>query len=246
MASKGSATTLNGTANTINPWRSQALVGSYVVIVLVSAAFIYMMYQASQIISRSNPRIDAGLYFETHLSTFIAEIVLWIIIARAAIHLKAYTRVIKSSPDGQALNIIANAFLISLLYAMLFGMASTTKTLFWHTPYLDTATTVSNLLPLAVVLLFAILLFIGSVKLISIVNVKRQLTQGRKHITIVAAYAVIASLYACYLYREASHIVDDDGLRHFALAPSVLLFVYITPYLTVWLLGLLSCLNIGY
>jgi hypothetical protein len=227
-------------------WESRALAGIYAAIALISVVSIYVIYQAAQVIGRANTAIDSQLYFQTHVATLAAEIVLWVIIARAAVHLKAYTRVVADSTDGRALGLIADAFLVSLVYAVSFGLASTIKTLFYNSPYLDAATTFTNLMPLVAVLLFAITLFKGSVQLMGIVSVKCRLFSSWSHFTTVALYAVASILFAWYLYRTAPSITDDDGLRHFALSSPVLLVTYIIPYMAVWLLGLLSCINIGY
>jgi hypothetical protein len=51
--------------------------------------------------------------------------------------------------------------------------------------------------------------------------------------------------YGEYFYRVAPKLVDDDGLRHFALLPSTLVAVYLVPFAVVWLLGLLACLHLA-
>jgi hypothetical protein len=232
--------------DTISWWETRALVGSYAAIFLISAAFIYIMYTASWIISESSQTIDSTSYFQTHLATFIVEIVLWVVIARAAIRLKSYTRLVISSKDGQALDYIANAFLLSLAYAIFFGMASTIKTLFWHTPYLNMVTTITNLLPVAIVLLGTVLLFIGSVKLARMLPVPQQHLGSWKRTAPLIAFLIAAGFFAWYLYRSAPSLLDDDGLQHFALSPILLLFTYIIPYIAVWLFGLLACLNIAH
>ena len=147
-------------------WELNASVYVYPAIILFGGLFVYILYRAATIIRVSNSQINPRFYFETHFITIILEIVLWVIIARAAMRLKSYVLMVIDSSDGQALDYIANALLMSLLYAISFGMASTVKTLFWHTPYLRSVTTVTNFFPLIIILFSSILLLVGSFPLL--------------------------------------------------------------------------------
>lgn len=228
-------------------WEIAALILAYTAIFIAAALFILMIYRASQLIGANMPGINPKLYTETHTYIVLIEVILWSIMARAAVRFKAYAREISHSKDGEALNYIANAILISVAYAILFDMASTFKTLFMTTPNLHVVTTVTNLLPLTLFVYLTVLLFIGTIKL------KRVLPEGtgskkRNYSIILIALAIFLLVvipYGIHFYHFSSVMLDDDGLHHFVLSPGTLTFVYLLPFSFVWLLGLLSCVNLA-
>ena len=227
-------------------WELRALAAAYTVIFIAAVGFVFMIFRDMRLIARYKPAINAPLYAETHTYIVLIESVLLLVIARAAIRFKAYTLRIRNSRDGTALTYIANAMLLSLPYAILFDIASTVKTLFMRTPALGLVTTITNLAPLAVFLCLSTILCIGTMKL------KRLLPPGkdeRAHWAIVACvggFLVAIVLYACYFYHMAPSLRDDDGLHHFALSAPALAGVYLLPFAVIWLLGVLSCVNLAH
>ena len=222
------------------------LVVAYAVIFVSALAFIFMIFRDAQLIERNRSGIDAFSYAETHTYILLIEIVLWTIMAKAAIRFKAYAWRIRRSADGSALNLIANAMLLSFAYAILFDMASTFKTLFMNTPVLQAVTTITNLLPLGVFLALSSLLFAGSSQLARLMvdgSVSRQRHQ-RFRALCLALFVLVVFPYGEYFHRVAPVILDDDGLHHFVLSPATLVAVYLAPFIVIWLLGVLSCLNL--
>ena len=227
-------------------WELKALAAAYTVIFIAAVSFIFMIFRDMHLIVRYKPTINAPLYAETHTYIVLIESVLLLVIARAAIRFKAYTLRIRSSRDGAALAYIANAMLLSLPYAILFDIASTVKTLFMRTSLLGAVTTVTNLVPLAMFLCLSTMLCIGTIKL------RRLLPPGKDD---GARWAIAAGLggflaavvlYACYFYHMAPSLLDDDGLHHFALSAPVLAGAYLLPFAIIWLLGMLSCVNLAH
>ena len=228
-------------------WELAALATANSVIILAAAAFLYMIFRDASLIDRYSPGINTALYAETHTYIVLIEIVLWALMAKAAVRFKAYSRKIQHSPDGAALNHIADAMLLSLAYAILFDMASTFKTLFIQRPQLGLVTTITNLLPLAVFVTLSVLLFAGAHQLRRLVP--DTIAQRQRRFRLVslglALYSLVIVPYVAYFYRMAPTLLDDDGLHHFALPPQSLLAVYIVPFSTAWLIGLLSCIDLA-
>lgn len=226
---------------------SVAMVISYATVFIATLVFIFIIFRAAYLIRQHQPNIDAFSYAETHLYIVFIEVILWTIIARAAIRFKAYTRRIKHSKDGSALNLVAFAILLSLAYAILFDMGSTFKTLFVGTSQLQSMTLLANMLPLALLLLLSLLLFIGSLRLSQLVPSEAALGRRQQRITSLslAIFILLVIPFGDYFYHAAPAMLDDDGLFHFALPPGILIFIYLVPFVVIWLLGLLACLNLA-
>lgn len=223
------------------------LVGMLMVVFLAAFAFLFMIFRSAHLVGLYQPHINAASYTEAHTYIVLIEIVLWAVIAKAAARFKAYTHKIRGSTDGAALDFIANAILLSFAYAILFDVASTFKTLFMRSASLPVVTTLTNLLPLAVFLLLSVLLFIGTFKLKRLLpDTRLQLRRNRYIIALsLAVFVLVVIPFGEYFYHIAPAMLDDDGLRHFAVSPSALLVVYLLPFAVIWLLGLLSCLNLA-
>ena len=228
-------------------WEFTALTVAYVVVFLSAAAFICLIYRDAALIGKYQPSINPASYAEAHTYIVLVEIALWTLVAKAAIRFKSYTRKIRNSPDGKALGYIANAMILSFVYVILFDMASSFKTLFMRTPALMTVTTFTNVLPLALFLILSVLLFIGTVKLKRLVpDNSTQRQRNRYVVTLsVALFLLLVVPFAEYFYRTAPILRDDDGLLHFTLLPEVVVVVYLLPFVLIWLLGLLSSLNLA-
>lgn len=219
---------------------------AYGLIALFATAFVYMTYRGSRLIDTAHAGVSSVSYFLCHLSIIAVEAVIWVILAKAGVRLKMYAGSVIDNPDGKALNYVANALLLGLLYAILFAMATAVKTLFVHTTYLKGVTTVTNLTPVAIIMLVSISLFAGSAKLNGILPARQRSVDRPVLAFSLAVFFFGAIVYAMYFDRVAPTLLDDDGLHHFALAPHTLLLIYVVPYVLVWLLGLLACLNLAH
>ena len=229
--------------NVSDRWELSALAYVFTTIFLIGTTFIYITYKAGMLIGSSS--INSVTYFETHVVSIIPEIILWAIIAKAAFRLKSYTRKVQKSDDGQALDYVANALLLALLYAVIFGMASTIKTLYVNTSYLNVATTISNIGPMLIILVSSIYLYVGSYKLNQILSIKFKNIRDSVLYLSISFYLTGLIAYAFYFHHVAPTLIDDDGLPHFALRPNALLVVYVLPYAVTWLLVMLACLNLA-
>jgi hypothetical protein len=233
------------TPSGVNPKENEILRYVYGGISLFALVLVYLIYRATLLIDHAAAGINAKSYFVTHVLTVFFEVVLWVLIARVAVRFKLYARAVMGGDDGRALNYGANALLLSLPYAMLFGMASTVKTLFMHSSSLSMVTTITNLVPLVVILVATALLFVGTLKLRHTLPMKYQSLPPVVLIKFLVAYVVVVGGFTAYFYNSAPKLLDDDGLHHFTWSASALLFLYALPYAVVWLLGLLASLNLA-
>jgi hypothetical protein len=216
----------------------------YGFVLIIGFAFIEIMYKAAIIIGQSHSYTKAISYFYTHLATIILTITLWLILSRAILRLKAYISTVNKTQDGKALNKILIALFLSLVYAMLFAVASTFKTLFWHHTDFKTVTTITNLLPIPVMLSSSLVLFKGTSDLLKNKAVEdKHLNKKMLGMYLLIVLAVVFA-YGVYFHSHAAKLVDDDGFRHFVISVKTLMYVYVLPYALIWLLGLMSCLNL--
>lgn len=224
-----------------------SLVAAYATVFISALALTFLTFRVAHLLGRYRTGVDPLSYVEMHVYIVLIEVVLWLVMARAAIRFKAYAWRIRHSQDGSALNLIATAILLSFIYAILFDAAATFKPLFLGSAYLPAVITTTNLLPLAMFLLLSALLFVGSRRLSRLVP--SDTIFGRRHqratILSLALFALLVIPYGEYFYQAAPMLTDDDGLNHFILPPAVLIAVYLAPFIAIWLLGLLSCLNLA-
>lgn len=224
----------------------KALASIYAALTFCALVFIYITHRAALIISKSDTGINSKSYFEAHLTLIFVEFVLWIILARVAVRFKLYARYVIGSVDGGALDYIANALLLTLLFAIILGISTTIKTLFLNTPYLNVITSVTNLIPTIVILTYSIILYLGSLKLKRILPVKkRNIKDSALSLYFLFLFFAII-IYTRYFYYSAPKNIDDDGLHYFVLAPKWLLITYVLPYIVIWVLGLMACLNLAH
>ncbi len=230
-------------------WEYVALTCAYSVIFGAALVFLYMVFHGSDLIAANRTGVDPALYRESHTFIVLIEVILWAIMARAAIRFKSYAREISPSKDGKALNYIANAMLLSVVYAILFDAASTVKTQFINSPNLHFVTTVTNLVPLALFLFLSILLYIGTIKLKRLLPdqppEKHKYRNRQLMFLSIAVFTLLLIPYGQYFHQVALTMMDDDGLQHFVISPNVLTYVYLIPFALVWLLGVLSCINLA-
>ncbi len=211
-------------------------------LVAVSAlGFAYITYRDAVLVTPSDS--DSGTFFITNLSYIVFEILVWVVVAHTALHLKAYSRSVIGSPDGQGLDYIANALLLLVPYSILISVGTNVKLLFVNTSYSSQVAAVANHVPLLVVLASAIYLFLGSRRLARLVPAESEASRQRR-IVALALLALLSVTFARYFYAVAPSIKDDDGLLHYGLSAGVMLLTYVLPYVVVWLLGVLACLNL--
>lgn len=218
----------------------------YTLLALLAFLYIVISYRAADVIVKYHLTVNPTRYFQTHIIKFAVEFIIWVIIARSAVRLKMYTHSLKGSKDGEGLSYIANALFLGLLYSITFTMASTLKTLFYKTAAFKTVTILTNLIPIAFVVVLSVALLIGSMKLNRTGLLQQVKSLKTEYFTAFILYAAALLLYGMYLFRVAPSVVDDDGLRHFAERPSRLVLVYVLPYGLAWLIGIIGTINLAY
>jgi hypothetical protein len=216
---------------------------AYGLLAVLGLAFIISSYKVA--LKDHDGSFD---YFLLHLSINLPEIAIWLLSMVGAMRLKNYAISIRSSRDGNALDDIANALLLLVVYTVLLSMMGFINNLFAHTGLIGTVVAFSNHLPLLIILLSAILLWRGSVKLLTLMNTKNSRAKYSSPFLagIFIIYALFILAFTENFYHYMTSVNRDVDNPRFLLAPGVLMFTYVLPHLITWLYGLLAALNLAY
>lgn len=213
-------------------WSSHTL--PYLVPLLLGVVFAYLTLKVPTSTGRS---------VWVQLTIVIPEIIVWIIASIGAFRFKKYAVSIKEHRDGKALNSIANALLLLVLYIILLTTASSIVSLFANTSYILPAVAIKNHLPVIVILASVAYLLKGSVELNKIVS---KSTWSRAHLLLLAGVSFMFFIVFAYAFYTAQpNSVSAAGIPRFALPTHVLLITYILPHVIVWFMGLKACINLN-
>ncbi|HSH31055.1 MAG TPA: hypothetical protein VK963_00080 [Candidatus Saccharimonadales bacterium] len=177
------------------------------------------------------------------LTIIIPEIIIWVIASASAFRFKKYACSIADHPDGRALNHIANALLLLVIYIILLTTAGSIARLFADTDYRNVVTTLRNHVPLAVILASVTELAIGSSQLNALAGNNWWTPKRRRWLALSAI--LFFALFAALFYQSRPDLLTSRGMPKFALPPSVLLFTYILPHVVVWVLGFSACISLA-
>ena len=223
---------------------SKAWKYSSVAYALVSVAALIMI-----ILSYKTTRIPEEIQSSAikclliRMSVTIPELVIWAIALRAAVRFKHYVAGIKQGDDGRSLDYIANGVLILVAYIIAFTSGSLLVELARGGRHLDLAVAINNYLPLFIALSSSIYLYVGSRRLVGLVGlVGRSRRRGLRY---VVPFLAIVALFAINFYTSAVGLIGDNGVPRFTYSINVLMLSYVLPYIIVWSLGFLACVNLA-
>ncbi|MBC7708216.1 hypothetical protein H7Y63_03265 [Polaromonas sp.] len=182
--------------------------------------------------------------FLLNLSFIVPEVIIWFIAARAAKHFKKYAIGIKNSLDGKSLNQIANGLLLLVIYLVLLGFGGPLESLFVNAFFIRPLVALVNHLPLLLVLGASILLYSGSKKLVTLTD--SSWLSKRNLLVLLLPYTVCMVLFSVMFYKQAPYLLTPEGIPRYTLSHSLLIFTYVIPHITVWLLGLITVVNLGW
>jgi hypothetical protein len=176
-------------------------------------------------------------------SITIPEIIIWIIAMSGAVKLKQYAVSIIDDQDGKAYNYIADSLLLLVMYVILLTSFSTVTLLFTDSSYLRIAVIARNYVPIIIVLASAWLLFLGSQKLIHIT--RRNIWNLHNLVVLALPFVGFLIMYSRRFYEIVPSLTDINDVPRFATPVHVLFFTYILPHVIVWMLGVMSCVNLA-
>lgn len=214
----------------------------FLALAAIGAAFIYESYHAAL------DEYAGGIGLLLLLLSFILpEIIIWLLAAVGAVRLKNYAMSIRDSDDGLALDYVANSLLLFVLYVVLVSIGGTIVDAAAGSTYEKLTIALTNHIPLAIILVAAILLWIGSKKLLKMLEQadKEPWVPSLRFCVTTVIFTTFALIFTINFYYFAADIREADGMPRFALSPALLLATYVLPHLLAWLFGLLACVNLA-
>lgn len=173
------------------------------------------------------------------ISIFIPVLLIWLIAIRGANAFKAYSQLLKGSPESAAIRLIADGLVCTLIYLVSTALAGAMMPFLVDTTWYDLGADIHNHLPAWVALVAFTLLYQGSRALSRIAPFR---TWTPATVVLLIGYGlftiIIVQAFLSISPAEATAAV-------YALPRRVLVFTMLLPYLLGWFLGLLAALNIS-
>lgn len=211
---------------------------AYILTAVCALAFVWLTYRSLDDAGSSS--VASAIRF----TIIIPEIVIWAIAVMSAIRFKHYADSIKDSPDGKAMDYIANALLLLVLYIILLTTMGSVTKLFAHSTYIKPVVFLHNHLPVAAALGSVAFLYLGSRRLNSLIRANMWTPRRISLITVPAVLLFI--FFAWEFYRSVPGLESVNGIPRFALPVIALLFTYVLPHIVLWYVGLLACINLAH
>ena len=190
----------------------------------------------------NNYDVSPTVFVLVQFSVVLPVLAIWLTAAYGAIKFKSYSRMIESSPDGRALNLITTGLIllvIGLISQTILGVFPRYSV---GQPWLPFFVFMRNHVPLVLSIISLIYIAIGSYKLVKLV--KASTTYRRNLVLVLAAYVAAAAWMGQFFYTHLSHTVNG-GVPNFAMSGHMPFYTMAIPYLLVWGLGAISVLNIA-
>ena len=221
-------------------WKYSFLIYAFAIVAAVM--MIILSYKTSQSLGETQATSVNCLWIR--MSVTIPELVIWAIALRAAVRFKHYVVSIKGSDDGSRLDYIANGLLYLVAYIVALTLGSMVVQLYRDGPRFHQAVVMNNYLPLFIALVSSVYLYIGSRRLVSLVGSDGR---NRRHELLKSVpFVIIIALFAFHFYMNAMGLSGDGGVPRFILPINILMISYVLPYIVMWSLGLLACVNLAW
>lgn len=174
------------------------------------------------------------------LTIIVPVLAIWFAATYGVLRFRQYARLIRKSPDGQALSrltdgllILVGSFIIQGLLGLLPKYAIGTSVL-WPLVFLY------NHLPVVLSFVAVYYLYTGSEALAKLAHAK---LSARQVITVIVPFLAVSQFAAAIFYMYVTPAVVN-GIPNFAAPGKVSFFTLVLPYLAISFLGLLTILNI--
>lgn len=172
---------------------------------------------------------------------FLPVLAIWLVALYGATRLSGYVRAIKSSPDGQALGIMATGLWVlvglSILQSLLGALPDYAVGTSWLLPLVF----INNQLPVVAALLGFGLFFIGSRRLTRITGRPQSL---ERMLGWIVPYVVLGGIFGWFYYHDLNHVVIN-GVPNTAMPGKLSFYSLAIPFIISWLLGVASIVNIA-
>lgn len=189
----------------------------------------------------NNFHLSDTTFYLVQLSIILPVLVIWLIAIYGAVSFKSYARLIKDSRDGKALDLVTNGLILLVASFILQTVLGVFPRFAVGTAWLNPLVFLRNHLPMLFSLASAIFICVGSYRLASIVKAR---AYRRELYAVLGIYVVAAGWLANFFFTHISHSMNN-GIPNFSLPGQWPFYTIAVPYLLIWLLGIISVLNIS-
>lgn len=211
---------------------------------------VAVLWMAYVMLTVFDPHPSLGRFHLSGANTFLLDtsilvpvLAVWLLAAQGVIRFRAYARLIQNSHEGPSFSLICNGLVLLLAYLISLGLLGAIVPFFEDSPFLNTVIVLKNHLPAITSLLAFIYIYLGSVRLSRIPGLTISATSK---LVPTALFLVAATAFTiAFSVSPTETLVQDNGIRLYAVSQNLLLFTLVLPYLCAWLLGLHAALNIA-
>lgn len=211
---------------------------------------LWLAYAA---LSLSAPQTPASIRFNLsslqieliRLTILIPMLVVWLLALYGAIRFRRYAQTIRDSTDGKAMSRIATGLGWFVVYILLLTLIGSILPHFRQSPYLDWLISGRNLLSVATAFLGFYYVYSGAAKLTQLIGAKVVWT-AKRVLLLLLPYCIFAMAftYLFFINPDLNNTGQLASIPTYVLPPAILLYAIVIPYLFMWLLGVLSVLNL--
>ncbi|GAC1370445.1 MAG: hypothetical protein NVSMB39_3240 [Candidatus Saccharimonadales bacterium] len=184
--------------------------------------------------------IGHGKLILLQLTVIIPVLFIWMTAAYGAVKFRAYSDVIRTSPDGRAIKNLTTGLYLLLASFIIQTLTTVVARLSVGTRLLYPAVFLHNHLAVVLALVSAGYIYEGSSRLAAIVHTRASRIEL---LPVLIGFAAASLWLGWYLYNHISHTVKY-GVPNFTLPGHVPFYTIYLPYLVAWLLSILAILNI--
>jgi hypothetical protein len=176
------------------------------------------------------------------LTIIVPVLVIWLIVAHGAGTLKRYTGLIQGGSEYPAINGIAIGVAWAAVYLIALGLPGALIPYFRNSSSISDIVATQNYLPLVLSAVAFVMLYLGSRRLAALAKFDTwtpgSLLVGLIYLIFAAGLTILFSVHPDLVGENVT-----TSLTHYE-SRAMLVFTLILPYLVVWFLGVVACINI--
>lgn len=213
---------------------------AYILVILVWIAYVLLTFFSPQ---QANPRfnLNGSIVSILRLSFMVPLLAIWLIALGGVITFKNYARLIRGSTEARAIDLIANGLLWTIAYLLLASLLGATIQYLTSSPYLPTAQTIRNHLPMLASFIGFWLIYAGSHRLRRMASFS---TWTWFPMIVFILYTAFAAAFT-YAFISSPATTNGNGITIYGQPREVILFTLVLPFLFAWFAGIFASINVA-
>jgi hypothetical protein len=194
--------------------------------------------------TQSSLQISAANRTLLQISIVVPLLAIWLTAMSGAVAFKQYAQVLPNdSAEKPAIRRIANGLMFLVAYIVLISILGSLPSYLAGRPEVNLAVMAKNYLPMLAALAGFGLIFSGTQQLRRVIpfSIRTRLTYA-----LLAGLGVVSVIFTVAFFATFQSVNTlRPGVPVYATPPALLFFLLILPYISIWFLGLLACLNLN-